>query len=100
MKLLRVYEDQKGESHFDVVAYPMTLRDDSPPAKPHDFTEPEPAKTWTSVRCPPGWDGGLHPAPRRQIIICTAGACATLAPALYPTFPFSAGCATHPATRP
>ena len=51
----------------------MTLRDDSPPAQPHYFTEPEAARSWISVRCPPDWDGGLHPAPRRQIIVCTAG---------------------------
>lgn len=73
MQLLRLYEDEHGESYFDIVAYPMTLRDNSPPAKPHYFTEPAPAGAWTSVRCPPDWDGGLHPAPRRQIIVCTAG---------------------------
>ena len=73
MKLLRLYEDESGESHFDVIEYPMTLRDDSPPAKPHFFTEPEPAKAWAYLLCPPEWDGGLHPTPRRQIIICTAG---------------------------
>ncbi len=74
MKLLRLFADDKGESHFDDVEHRMTLLDDSPPAKPHYFTEPQPAKAWVSLRCPPDWGGGLHPTPRRQILVCTAGA--------------------------
>ena len=73
MKLARLYSDASGESHFDEFELPMTLLDDSPPAKPHYFTAPQPAKTWVSLRCPAEWDGGLHPTPRRQIIVCTAG---------------------------
>ena len=73
MKLLRLFSDSLGESHFDEVEFPMNLLDDSPPAKPHYFTDAQPAKTWVSLRCPPKWDGGLHPTPRRQIIVCTGG---------------------------
>lgn len=73
MKLARIFADEAGDSHFDDIELPMTLLDDSPPAKPHYFTQPQEAKAWVSIRCPPGWDGGLHPTPRRQIIICTAG---------------------------
>ncbi len=73
MKLLRLYEDETGESHFVVIEYPMTLRDDSSLAKPHFFTEPETAKAWAYVLCPTEWDGGLHPTPCRQVIICTGG---------------------------
>lgn len=71
--MLRLHEDDTGESHFDTVEFPMTLLDDSPPAQPHFFTNPQPATSWVSLRCPPGWDGGLHPSPRRQIVICTRG---------------------------
>ena len=74
MKLLRLYEDEAGDSHFDIIERRMHLLDDSPPAKPHYFSDPEPAAAWTCVRCPSDWDGGLHPAPRRQIFICTGGA--------------------------
>lgn len=73
MRLLRLYSLPDGESQFDIVEFPMTLIDDSPPAKPHWFTEPRTAQSWVHIRCPVGWDGGLHPTPRRQIIICTAG---------------------------
>ena len=73
MLLTRLYCDASGESYFDDIELPMKLLDDSPPAKPHFFTDPQCAKAWVSVRCPPDWDGGLHPTPRRQIVICTAG---------------------------
>jgi hypothetical protein len=73
MKLLRLYEDELGQSHFDVVERSMTLLDAAPPSKPVFFTQPEPATAWASVRCPRDWDGGLHPAPARQILICTGG---------------------------
>jgi hypothetical protein len=74
MQMLRLQEDACGDSHFDAVEFQMELLDDSPPAKPHYFTAQQPARSWVSLRCPPGWDGGLHPSPRRQIIICTRGA--------------------------
>jgi len=73
MELLRLYSDQEGESHFDTIEVAMTLHDDSPPSKPHYFSEPTEAKRWVFCRCPVDWDGKLHPAPRRQIVICTAG---------------------------
>lgn len=73
MKLLRLFVSPDGESRFDTIEYAMNLLNDSPPAKPHWFTDAQAAKSWVYLRCPVGWDGGLHPTPRRQIIICTAG---------------------------
>lgn len=73
MRLLRLSTAADGESCFDTIDYDIKLLDDSPPAKPHWFTDPQAAKAWAYVRCPVGWDGGLHPTPRRQIIVCTAG---------------------------
>jgi len=73
MNTLRLFDDDGGESRFGNIDVPMTLHDDSPPAKPHYFSEPEDAKRWVFVRCPVGWDGKLHPTPRRQIVICTGG---------------------------
>jgi hypothetical protein len=73
MQMLRLYATPDGESHYDTIEYSMNLLDDSPPAKPHWFTDAQTAKSWVYVRCPVGWDGGLHPTPRRQIVICTSG---------------------------
>lgn len=61
MQMLRLYATSDGESHFDTIEYSMNLLDDSPPAKPHWFTHVQPAKSWVYLRCPVGWDGGLHP---------------------------------------
>jgi hypothetical protein len=73
MKIVRLCSDASGESHFEEIELPMTLLDESPPAKPHYFSASQPAKTWLSVQCPPDWDGQLHPTPRRQILVCTGG---------------------------
>lgn len=73
MRMLRLFADASGDTHFDTVEVPMALHDDSPPAKPHYFSDPEPAAAWVFVRCPLGWGGELHPAPRRQIVVCLGG---------------------------
>lgn len=73
MKFLRLYEDEAGDSHFDWIEFPMMLVDAAPPAKPSYFSQPQPADNWSSVRCMPDWDGGLHAAPQRQILICLSG---------------------------
>ena len=73
MELLRLFSDEHGESHFDVVERSMTLLNAAPPAEPVFFTQSEPATGWASLKCLPGWYGGLHPAPRRQLLIYTAG---------------------------
>jgi quercetin dioxygenase-like cupin family protein len=73
MKMLRLYADESGESHFGADDIPLNLEDDSPPAKPHYFSDPQDASTYVLVECPLGWGGELHPTPRRQIVVCTAG---------------------------
>ena len=73
MLLMRLYAGADGESHYDTTEYSMNVLDDSPTAKPHWFSDPQSAKSWVFLRCPVGWDGGRHPTPRRQIIVCTAG---------------------------
>ena len=73
MKILRLSADESGESHFGTYELPLNLHDDSPPTKPHYFSDPEQAKTYVVVRCPVGWGGEIHLAPRRQIVFCMSG---------------------------
>jgi quercetin dioxygenase-like cupin family protein len=73
MRITRLYSDQSGESHFEELEIALQLRDDSPPAKPHYFSEPQSAQSFVMVQCPVGWGGELHPAPRRQIVVCIDG---------------------------
>ena len=76
MEILRLYSDDNGESRFDVHAFSLNLIDDSPPAKPHYFSDPEKAEAFVVVECPVGWgEGGeMHPTPRRQVVTCMSGA--------------------------
>jgi len=46
MNMLRLFDDDRGESRLVNVDVPMTLHDDSPPAKPHYFSEF--TKNWSS----------------------------------------------------
>ena len=74
MMMLRLFEDGDGNSHFEEASVPMALLNAAPPAQPVYFSEPAYAQRWSFCRCPVGWYGELHAAPRRQILICTAGA--------------------------
>lgn len=74
MMMLRLFEDGDGNSHFEEVSVPLALVNASPPAKPVYFSEAADATRWSLCRCPVGWYGELHAAPRRQILVCTAGA--------------------------
>ena len=73
MMMLRLFEDGDGNSHFDEISVPLALLNAAPPAKPVYFSETADATRWSLCRCPVGWYGELHAAPRRQILVCTAG---------------------------
>jgi hypothetical protein len=72
--MIRLFEDEDGNSHFDDVTVPMSLLSATPPAKPVYFSDPVSAASWSLCQCPVGWHGELHTAPRRQVLICTGGA--------------------------
>ena len=69
MMMLRLFEDGDGNSHFEEVSVPLALLNAAPPAKPVYFSEPANATRWSVCRCPVGWYGELHAAPRRQILV-------------------------------
>lgn len=74
MKLLRLYADEVGESHFEDVVIPFEEVDDyfenTPPVM---FSAFEPASEYGFERVPPGWVGDWHPAPRRVLAIYLSG---------------------------
>jgi hypothetical protein len=75
MRMLRLYADEIGESHFGTIEFSLNLEDDSPPAKPYYFSDPCDAESYVVLQCPVGWGEGseLHAAPRRQIVFCMSG---------------------------
>jgi len=74
VKLLRLFSDDNGESHFEDVDIPFAEVDDyfenTPPVM---FSSFEPAATYGFERVPPGWVGDWHPAPQRVLAIYLSG---------------------------
>ena len=74
MKVLRLYADEKGESHLDSVEISMTLQEFAPPAAPLYVTEAQAASRFVVVQLPVAWGGGTpHPTPGRQMLFCLSG---------------------------
>lgn len=73
MEVLRLYEDDAGESRFDTYDISMQLKDFAPPADPLYVSEAESATRYVMIRLPAGWGGARHPTPRRQILFCLGG---------------------------
>ncbi len=74
MKLLRLFADDDGESHFEDVDIPFhevgDYFENTPPVL---FSAFEPASEYGFERVPPGWVGGWHPAPQRVLAIYLSG---------------------------
>jgi hypothetical protein len=74
VKLLRLYADDQGESHFEDAEIPFDEVGDyfenTPPVL---FSSFEPASEYGFERVPPGWVGGWHPAPQRVLAIYLTG---------------------------
>ena len=73
MKVLRLYADDSGESHFDTHEIAMTLQDFAPPAAPLYISEAQAATRYVVIRLPLGWGGEPHPSPSRQMLFCLSG---------------------------
>lgn len=74
MKLLRLFADDTGESHFEDVEIPFQEVDDyfenTPPVLFSSFGA---ASEYGFERVPPGWVGSWHPAPQRVLAVYLSG---------------------------
>ncbi|MCA1646650.1 MAG: cupin domain-containing protein [Chloroflexi bacterium] len=73
MKYVRVYAEATGESHFEDLEMALTPVDFAPPAPPINVSAFAPAAAYGFLSSPPGWDGGWHPTPARQILFYLSG---------------------------
>ena len=73
MKIVRVYSDAAGESHFADVDVAMAPVDFAPPAPPVHLSAFASADQYGFMGGPPGWDGDWHPAPRRLLTVYLTG---------------------------
>jgi len=73
MKVVRIYDDAAGASHFedlDIELLPTTY---APPAPPIDVSGSFPAQRAVLFEIPAGWYGDWHPTPRRQLYFNLGG---------------------------
>jgi hypothetical protein len=69
-----LYADAAGESHWRDVDVSLEERSFAPPASGILVSDAEPATGMLFLRLPAGWNEPIHPTPRRQTLICLAGA--------------------------
>jgi hypothetical protein len=67
-RYVRLFADERGESHFAEVDVELDPVDFAPPAPPLHVAALFPATRCGLLGAPPDWDGQIpHPAPRRQL---------------------------------
>ncbi len=73
VKYTRLYADDQGISHFEDLEFELSEADIVPPAAPLNVSAPFAVAQCLFASVPQNWDGGWHPAPRRQFWIQIAG---------------------------
>lgn len=74
LKYIRLYADDRGESHFESHSVPMTIRAFAPPAAPLAVSDPRAATSFVLIQLPVAWGGDEpHPSPSRQMLYCLSG---------------------------
>jgi len=72
---VRLYADERGESHFADIEVDLEPADFAPPAPPLHVAALFPALRAGLVRAPVDWDGTIpHPSPHRQLMCTLRGA--------------------------
>jgi hypothetical protein len=70
-RYIRLYADERGESHFADVEVDLEPAEFAPPAAPLHVAALFPAQRSSLVCAPADWDGSVpHPSPHRQLM-CT-----------------------------
>jgi hypothetical protein len=73
IKCLRIYADEKGESHFGEAEVELTPTDYIPPAPPLSVSPPFPAARFVFASAPAQYFGDWHPCPCRQLSLVLNG---------------------------
>ena len=73
-RFVRVYSDERGDSHFDEQSLAMTLTDLAPPAAPLPVSARQEASGFVVIQLPVAWGGDEpHPSPSRRMVYCLSG---------------------------
>jgi hypothetical protein len=75
-RYVRLYADERGESHFEDLEIALVPMDFAPPAAPLNIAQFLPTAQSRWVGAPVRWDGEQpHPSPHRQIFCLLQGEC-------------------------
>ncbi len=71
---LHLFVGENGVSRVDPhFTQELAVVDFAPPAPPMFGSRVEDAQSLVLIELPVGWQGGWHPSPKRQWVICLAG---------------------------
>ena len=73
MRIVRLYSDPTGESHFEEVEIELDLTDYAPPAPPLYLSATAPAGQFTFMKAPAGWSSDWHPSSARNMFFVLSG---------------------------
>ena len=73
MRVLELYADEHGETHFREVPIDMSERNFAPPSLPIRVSSETRVSTSVMLAAPPGWDPAFHPTPRKQFAVLLSG---------------------------
>jgi hypothetical protein len=73
MRMVRLYADAAGESHFEDVELDFAPVDFAPPAAALEVSDAYESTCFVIVRIPPDWPSDWHPSPKRQIWVGLGG---------------------------
>ena len=73
MRMIRLYADEAGESHFEDVEVPLADKVFAPPAPAMGVSAPFDTRQLVIVRIPGEFPPERHPTPKRQIWIGLEG---------------------------
>jgi hypothetical protein len=73
MKFIKLYVDERGESHFQDIDITFEAVDFAPPAPLIQLSSFQPATQFAFCCFRSGWHGEWHPAPHKQIFFILSG---------------------------
>lgn len=73
MRIVRLYSDAEGESHFEDLEIELNLTDYAPPAPPLYLSNATPANQFAFMKAPAGWSSDWHPSSARNLFFVLSG---------------------------
>jgi quercetin dioxygenase-like cupin family protein len=73
MRIVRLYSDEDGESHFENVEIELDLTDYAPPAPPLYLSTTTPANQFSFMKAPAGWSSDWHASSARNLFFVLSG---------------------------